>query len=126
MREDLGAFEGLGAALRWLVDRSGQPHKQVAAKAGVSESAFSRFLSGELNPRLPVLGKILRDGLGMTVLDLAEALYRSDESAQTGQSISLQDLQDGVRTLMLRFQLQASEDEEPSDGEPLAPSPPSK
>lgn len=120
MREDLGAFEGLGAALRWLVDRSGQAHKEVAAKAGVSESAFSRFLSGELNPRLPVLGRILRDGLGMTALDLAEALYQSGEAPQrTGQSVALEDLRDGVRALMLRFQLRAFEGNEP-------PGPPSQ
>ena len=120
MREDLGAFEGLGAALRLLVDRSGLAHKEVAAKAGVSESAFSRFLSGDLNPRLPVLGRILRDGLGMTALDLAEALYQSGESsARTGQCVSLDDLQDGVRALMLRFQLRAFEGIE-------SPAPPSQ
>jgi len=120
MREDLGAFEGLGAALRLLVDRSGLAHKEVAAKAGVSESAFSRFLSGDLNPRLPVLGRILRDGLGMTALDLAEALYQSGESsARTGQSVSLDDLQDGVRALMLRFKLRAFESIE-------SPAPPSQ
>jgi len=104
MSEELGAFEGLPEALRMLVDRSGQSHKDVAAKAGVSASAFSRFLGGELNPRLPVLGKILDQGLEMTVLDLAEALYlvRAEELGQ--RSISMEELRDGVRTFLLRFQ----------------------
>lgn len=104
MSEELGAFRGLPAALRLLVNRSGLHHKDVAARADVSPSAFSRFLSGELNPRLPVLGKILEEGLRMTALDLAEALYlvRAEELGE--RSISMEELRDGVRTFLLRFQ----------------------
>lgn len=119
MREDLGAFEGLGAALRWLVGRSGRAQKEVAARAGVSESAFSRFLSGELNPRLPILGKILRDGLEMTPLDLADALYQTREGSKLkGRTVPLEALHDGVRSLMLRFQMESAIDEGPSDDGP--------
>jgi transcriptional regulator with XRE-family HTH domain len=118
MSEELGAFKGLCQALRLLVDRSGQSHKDVAAKAGVSPSAFSRFLGGELNPRLPVLGKILEEGLEMTVLDLAEALYlvRADELGE--RSISMQELRDGVRTFLLRFQQESLDDDKDDDESP--------
>jgi len=122
MSEELGAFKGLPEALRLLVDRSGRSHKDVAARAGVSASAFSRFLGGELNPRLPVLGKILEDGLRMTALDLAEALYlvRADELGH--RSISMEELRDGVRTFLLRFQQRGLDDD--IDEEPLKERPP--
>lgn len=126
MSEDLGAFRGVHRALRMLVERSELSQGEVAERSGVSPSAFSRFLSGELNPRLPILGKILESGLNATVVDLAEALTEVQRqiAEEGGEEISVAEILDALRALTLRLGIQPRpQDPPPEDPPPQDPPP---
>lgn len=125
MSEDLGAFRGVHRALRILVERSELTQGEVAERAGVSPSAFSRFLSGELNPRLPVLGRILERGLGSTVVDLAEALTEAQRqlAEEGGDELTVADILDTLRALTLRLGIQPRPQEPPPEDPPAQDAP---
>lgn len=102
---DLGAFEGLPAALTTLKEKSDRSVKEIAARTGISRSAVHRYLSGDNEPTLKNLGRLLEYGLGMNVLDLAEALVEV-----TGSGPSRQELEEAVRLLQLRLRISTEAD----------------
>lgn len=102
--DDLGAFEGLPEALRSLQRQSRRSVKDIAARTGISRSAVHRYLSGDNEPTLKNLGRLLEYGLGMNVLDLAEALIEA-----TGGPPS-DELMEAVRLLQLRLRMTADAD----------------
>jgi transcriptional regulator with XRE-family HTH domain len=101
----LGCFTGLSKALKILVKRSLLPQKEIARRAQVLESSLSKYLSGEINPGLGALGRIVEDGLGLTLLDLAEALQqvRGKAAPPTRDTVSVDELEDQVRVLLMRL-----------------------
>lgn len=103
--DDLGIFEGLPDALAILRERSNRSIKEIAARTGISRSAVHRYLSGDNEPTLKNLGRLLEYGLGMNLLDLAEAL-----SQATGSGPSRSELDEAVRLLQLRLRIFAEEE----------------
>ena len=102
--DDLGAFEGLPEALRSLQKQSRRSVTEIAARTGISRSAVHRYLSGDNEPTLKNLGRLLQYGLEMSVLDLAEALVEA-----TGGPPS-DELMDAVRLLQLRLRISVDAD----------------
>jgi transcriptional regulator with XRE-family HTH domain len=115
----LGCFTGLSKALKLLVQRSLLPQKEIARRAQVLESSLSKYLSGDINPGLGALGRIVEDGLGLTLVDLAEALQQvQGKSGPTSRpTVSVDELEDQVRVLLLRLRCRA-EGGDPSKDEP--------
>jgi transcriptional regulator with XRE-family HTH domain len=101
----LGSFTGLPKALKILVKRSLLPQKEIARRAEVLEGSLSKYLSGEINPGLGALGRILEDGLRLTLLDLAEALQqvRGKSAPPTRDMVSVDELEYQVRLLLMRL-----------------------
>jgi len=69
----MGAFDGLGKALRWLRARQDRRQYQVAEAAGVTKAMLSAYETNKQKPSLETLEKIL-DGLDATLGDLHQAL----------------------------------------------------
>ena len=101
----LGCFTGLSEALRRLVKQSILSQKEIAERAGVLESSLSKYISGDNNPGLGALGRIVEDGLGLTLLDLAEALRQARGSAPPVErrTISVDELEDQVQAFLSRL-----------------------
>lgn len=120
----LGCFTGLSEALRILVQRSLLPQKEIARRAGVLESSLSKYLSGDNNPGLGALGRIVEDGLGLTLIDLAEALQqvRGDTAPSSSDTVSVDELEDQVRVLLMRLRRNRS-GEGSSTNDPRDPDP---
>jgi len=120
----LGCFTGLSEALRILVQRSLLPQKEIARRAGVLESSLSKYLSGDNNPGLGALGRIVEDGLGLTLIDLAEALQevRGKRAPTSRDTVSVDELEDQVRVLLMRLRRNRSGEDsstkDPPDTDP--------
>lgn len=113
----LGCFTGLPAALRRLVKRSLLPQKEIARRAGVLESSLSKYLSGENNPTIGALGRLVEDGLGLTLVDLAEVLQeaRGESAPPSRPTVSVDELEDQVRVLLLRLRSRAAGEDSSTD-----------
>jgi len=72
-RRDLGAFAGLGPALRRLRLRQGASQRQVAEAAGLTRPMISAYERGLTQPSVTTLGRLL-DALEVTLGELEEAL----------------------------------------------------
>lgn len=118
-QSELGALEGFSEALRLLLKRSDLTQEEVAARTGVSRSAVNRFVNGRDRPSLDTFGRLLRYGLGVTIVDFAEALL--EVQGYTSEDVlSQDDLEDLLRSLHLRLRLterRASVDEPPVDSD---------
>ena len=117
---ELGCFTGLPAALRRLVKRSLLPQKEIARRAGVLESSLSKYLSGDNNPTLGALGRLVEDGLGLTLADLAKVLQeeRGESAPASRATVSVDELEDQVRALLLRLRNRAEGEVDGSTDEP--------
>ena len=69
----LGAFAGLGPALRRLRHRRGLTQQELARRAGVTRAMISSYEHESHLPSLPTLGRLLA-GLELSPADLAAAL----------------------------------------------------
>lgn len=100
-----GCFTGLPEALKLLVKGSILSQKEIAERSGVLESSLSKYLSGDNNPTVGALGRIVEDGLGLTLLDLAEALRQARGSAPPVErrTISVEELEDQVHAFLHRL-----------------------
>jgi transcriptional regulator with XRE-family HTH domain len=67
----------LGAAIKALRKRQGLKQIELATAAGMTESQVSEIERGKNNPGWLLLVRVVRDGLGLTVEDLAEAYSSS-------------------------------------------------
>lgn len=64
---------GLGQALRELRERQGLKQIELATAAGMTESQVSDIERGKNNPGWLLLVRLVTDGLGLTLGDLATA-----------------------------------------------------
>jgi transcriptional regulator with XRE-family HTH domain len=69
----------LGIALRELRERQGFKQIEVATAAGMTESQVSDIERGKNNPGWLLLTRLLNDGLGLPVSELAEAYERAED-----------------------------------------------
>lgn len=69
-----GVFDDLDEALRLLIDRSGLTLTEASRRLGLSHGALQNYLSHPLPRSIRTLGRLLSESLGMTVIDLVEAL----------------------------------------------------
>lgn len=67
----------LGAALRDLREREGLKQIEIATAAGVSESQISDIERAQNNPGWLMVARIVREGLGLTIGDFADAYERA-------------------------------------------------
>lgn len=82
-RRDLGAFAGLGSALRLLRLQQGASQRQVAAAARVTRPMVSAYERGLTQPSVATLGHLL-DALGASIADLQRALAEVTAAAHRG------------------------------------------
>ena len=102
--DDLGALDGMAQALKTLVDRSDLNQEEIARRTGVSRGTISRVINGRDKPSIETFGRLLRYGLGVTVLDFVEVLMDAQKVAQP-ETISRRELEDAIRVLRLRLRL---------------------
>ena len=76
-RRELGAFAGLGRALRRLRIRRGASQRQLGTAAGVTRPMISTCERGSTQPSVATLGRLL-DALGVTLGELERALADPD------------------------------------------------
>jgi transcriptional regulator with XRE-family HTH domain len=69
----------LGLAVRALRQRKGLKQIELATAAGISESQVSDIERGKNNPGWRLIVRIVNDGLGLTISDLADAYARADD-----------------------------------------------
>lgn len=73
----------LGAALKELREKRGLKQIEAASGADMTESQVSDIERGKNNPGWLLLIRLLVDGLGADLTDLAAAYERAAESKQT-------------------------------------------
>jgi transcriptional regulator with XRE-family HTH domain len=71
----------LGRALRALRQRKGLKQIELATAAGISESQVSDIERGKNNPGWRLIVRIVVEGLGLTISDLADAYARADDES---------------------------------------------
>lgn len=75
-RRDLGAFAGLGAALKRLRRQREASQREVATAAGITRPMVSAYERGLTQPSVATLGHLL-DALGASIAELEEALAKA-------------------------------------------------
>jgi transcriptional regulator with XRE-family HTH domain len=73
----------LGQALRELREEKSLKQIEVATAAGVTESQVSDIERGKNNPGWLLIVRLVVDGLGLTVGDLAGAYTRAEREKET-------------------------------------------
>jgi transcriptional regulator with XRE-family HTH domain len=71
----------LGRALRALRKRKGLKQIELATAARITESQVSDIERGKNNPGWRLIVRIVVDGLGLTIGDLADAYERDDDES---------------------------------------------
>jgi transcriptional regulator with XRE-family HTH domain len=66
-------FENIGKALRLLREKQGKSQKDLAQSAGITSAMLSNYETGEKQPSLDSLGKVL-DALGLYLGKIDDAL----------------------------------------------------
>jgi transcriptional regulator with XRE-family HTH domain len=76
-------FDNLGKALRLLRKQQGLQQNQLAVRAGVTSSKLSNYETGQRQPTLDSLGRLV-DALGLELADLEAALDRVNRRPRRG------------------------------------------
>ena len=113
-KAELGAFAGLDRALKLLIKKSGRKQREIAERTGVARPTISRIVNGHDRPSIETLGRLLGDGLGLTVLDLAEALIEVNRDSPLPEVVPRSELQAALRVLHLRLQVDQPSPQRPS------------
>jgi transcriptional regulator with XRE-family HTH domain len=71
----------LGRAVRALRTQQGLKQIELATAAGISESQVSDIERGKNNPGWRLVARIVVDGLGLAISDLARAYDRADDES---------------------------------------------
>ena len=79
--ETVSAVSTYGEAIKQLRQERGLSQEEVAHAAGVATSTVSRIERASIEPRAAALEKIAK-GLGVTLVELAEAIERTDRANQ--------------------------------------------
>lgn len=106
--DDLGALNGASEALRRLAEESDLTQEEIAQRIGISRSAVSRILHGRDRPRLETLGRLLKYGLGLSMVDFVEVLL-DVQGQDSSEVIHRHELEDALRLLHLRLRVGTGE-----------------
>lgn len=118
---DAGALNDLDEALELLIQRSGLSYTEVGARIGLSPGAVRNYLHKPLPRSIRTLGRIISESLGLSVVDLMEALVTVKRRRDEPDPLTEEELRKATKFFLLSLQLPPdeslhSEPSEDSDG----------
>lgn len=105
--DDAGAFEGVDLALRVLMEECDLSLSEVGRRVGMTPSAVRRYVTEPLPRSVRTLGRIVSEGLGLSAVDLLEALVEIRHD-QRGADLTEEQVRKAIKLFLLRLNIAPS------------------